>query len=129
MNLAQALVRDPELSVGRKAALGLGIAYVAMPVDLIPGVIPVLGQLDDLAALLLALRTTLKGCTSEQATAHLERAGLSADALDADIRTVEVAGMWLVISAAALATKPVRALFQRRRRPERLIDPKRTNAA
>jgi uncharacterized membrane protein YkvA (DUF1232 family) len=100
--LAQALVRDQQIPARRKAALGLGIGYVASPIDLIPGIIPVLGQLDDLAALLLALKTTLDGCTPEHAEERMQRAGLSATALEADIRTVKVAAMWLVISTASL---------------------------
>jgi uncharacterized membrane protein YkvA (DUF1232 family) len=122
LNLAQRLVRDPAVSPARKAALGLGIGYVALPFDLIPGVIPVLGQLDDLSALLLGLRAALHGCPQEAAEAHLSAAGLSQSALDADVRTVEVAGVWLIVETATLAvravTLPARALagFVPRRR-------------
>jgi uncharacterized membrane protein YkvA (DUF1232 family) len=123
MMLAAGLARDPSLSLRRKAALGLGMGYVACPVDLIPGVIPVLGQLDDLTALLLWLRTALNGCTHERAAVHLESVGLSTSALEADIRTVQVAAMWLVVSAADLATRPLRALLRRRRRPPALPEP------
>jgi uncharacterized membrane protein YkvA (DUF1232 family) len=129
LRLAKGLVADPQISKSRKVALGLGLAYAVSPFDLIPGIIPVLGQLDDLGALLLAVRTTLNGCTPEQAAEHLERAGLSASALDADIHTVQVAAVWLVASAAALATRPLRALFQRRRSPEPLIPQQRPDAA
>jgi uncharacterized membrane protein YkvA (DUF1232 family) len=129
LRVATSLVQDPTVPVHRKAALGLGLGYVISPVDLIPGIIPVLGQLDDLTALLLALRTTLSACTPEHAAEHLEHAGLSASALDADIRTVQVAAVWLVASAAALAIKPVRALFRRRGGPEPLIDSERSDAA
>src|SRR5262245_58594432 len=88
LNLAQRLVRDPAISPARKAALGVGVGYVALPVDLIPGVIPILGQLDDLAALLLGLRTALAGCPRADARAHLNAVGLTESALDADVRTV-----------------------------------------
>jgi uncharacterized membrane protein YkvA (DUF1232 family) len=121
MMLAAALARDPDISPQRKAALGVGMAYVALPFDLIPGVIPVLGQLDDLGALLTGLRTALGGCTPERATEHLAAAGLSPSALDADIRTVQVAAMWLVVSAASLVTKPVRALLRRRKGHEPIL--------
>lgn len=119
LNLAQRLLRDKTISPSRKAALGLGMGYVALPFDLIPGIIPVLGQLDDLAALLLGLRTALHGCSPESADAHLTAVGLSRSALDADVRTVQVAGIWLITGAAKLglraAALPFRAL--RRAKP------------
>jgi uncharacterized membrane protein YkvA (DUF1232 family) len=105
LNLAQALARDPTIAARRKSALGLGIGYAVLPLDLIPGVIPVVGQLDDLAALLLAIRHALGGCSREEAAAHLARAGLAPTALDADLRTVAVAGIWLVARTARLGTR------------------------
>jgi uncharacterized membrane protein YkvA (DUF1232 family) len=109
LNLAQALARDPALSRKRKAALAVGIGYAVSPVDLIPGIIPVVGQLDDLAALLLGIRHALKGCSAEEAQAHLARAGLSRTALDADLRTVGVAGVWLVTRTASLGMRALAA--------------------
>ena len=55
--LAWALGRDDRLSRSRRAALIAGAAYLASPIDLVPGIIPVAGQLDDAAAILFALRT------------------------------------------------------------------------
>jgi uncharacterized membrane protein YkvA (DUF1232 family) len=40
--------RDPDVPVFAKAVLPVLVAYIAMPFDLIPDFIPVLGQLDDL---------------------------------------------------------------------------------
>jgi uncharacterized membrane protein YkvA (DUF1232 family) len=36
-----------------------GVAYLLSPIDLVPGIIPGLGQLDDLAFVLLALKSAL----------------------------------------------------------------------
>ena len=105
LNLAQRLARDGDLTAGRKVALVAGIAYVVSPVDLIPGIIPVLGQLDDLTALLLGLRQALNGCTPESRATHLEAAGLAEHALDADLRTVGVVTMWLGVAGAALGSR------------------------
>jgi len=112
LNLAQALIRDPALPRQRKVALAAGMGYTFLPVDLIPGVIPVLGQLDDLGALLLALRHALRACPADVATAHLARAGLSATALDADLRTVAVAGVWLVGGTASLGRRVLAMPFR-----------------
>jgi carbonic anhydrase len=42
------MFRDPDVPMFAKAVLPLLVAYVAMPFDLVPDFIPVLGQLDDL---------------------------------------------------------------------------------
>ena len=107
--LAQALARDPAVSVRRKSALALGIGYAVLPFDLLPGILPVVGQLDDLAALLLGIRQALNGLAPEAATAHLARAGLAPSALDTDMRIVGVATVWLGARTASLAMRVARA--------------------
>jgi uncharacterized membrane protein YkvA (DUF1232 family) len=49
------LLRDPRTPLPLKALLGAGLAYVVVPIDLIPDAIPILGQADDLTVLLLVL--------------------------------------------------------------------------
>src|SRR5262245_44243996 len=94
LRLARALMRDPSLSKARKAAIAAGIAYLLSPVDLVPGFIPVVGQLDDLAVALHALRTGLRGLPPSAAAGHLAAVGLSTTALDADIANVRAAAAW-----------------------------------
>lgn len=101
--LARGLVGDRRLSRWRKAALGAGIAYLASPIDLVPGLIPVVGQLDDLAAVLLALRFALRGLPGAAAEARLADAGLTRAMLDEDVSAVRGAAGW-VASRAASAT-------------------------
>jgi uncharacterized membrane protein YkvA (DUF1232 family) len=52
--LFKRLLQDPRVPRRAKAALGLAIPYLAMPFDLVPDFIPVLGQLDD-ALLVMAV--------------------------------------------------------------------------
>lgn len=53
--LAWRLLWDPRLSPWIKLALpGFLLLYLLMPLDLIPDLLPLLGQMDDLLALLLA---------------------------------------------------------------------------
>ncbi|MDM7927025.1 MAG: YkvA family protein, partial [bacterium] len=49
------LADDPEVPGREKAILVAGLAYVISPVDVIPDIIPVLGQIDDLYLLALIL--------------------------------------------------------------------------
>lgn len=59
--LMRRLLADPRVSGWRKAAVGALIAYLAMPIDLVPDFIPVAGQLDDALAVALVLRIVLRG--------------------------------------------------------------------
>ncbi|MGE5415203.1 MAG: YkvA family protein [Acidobacteriota bacterium] len=48
LKLMYGLVSDPRVKFQEKALLGATIAYVLSPIDLIPDIIPFLGQVDDL---------------------------------------------------------------------------------
>jgi uncharacterized membrane protein YkvA (DUF1232 family) len=91
------------------------VGYALLPFDVLPGIIPIVGQLDDLAALLLGLRFALGGCPPALARAHLERVGLSETAIDADLQTVRTTAIWLVKGGARLGrqgiVEPFRRLF------------------
>jgi uncharacterized membrane protein YkvA (DUF1232 family) len=59
--LFRRLVADPRVAPGHKALLIALIGYLALPFDLIPDFIPVIGQLDDAIAVALVLRIVLRG--------------------------------------------------------------------
>ena len=88
LKLTWRLGKDPMLSRARRAAVIAAAGYVISPVDLVPGVIPVLGQLDDIAVALVALRLALDGLHPDRRRAHLEAVGLSDAHLAEDLRTV-----------------------------------------
>jgi len=95
LKLAANLARDNQVPVTSKAALVVGGIYTISPIDLVPGIIPVAGQLDDLAVLLLAIRTAIRSCPPEVAARHLERARLAAEDFDADLDSVRETVFWL----------------------------------
>lgn len=120
MQLARTLVQEPDLPKARKAALVAGFGYAILPFDLLPGIIPILGQLDDLGALLLGIRLALHGCEPLVAQSHLDRARLTQHQLDADLRTVGVATFWLGRKAVTYGARVVAGgvrLLQSLRRP------------
>jgi uncharacterized membrane protein YkvA (DUF1232 family) len=97
LRLAYGLARDQRLTSGQRALVIGGAAYLVSPIDPIPGFIPVVGQLDDLAVLLLSLRRALRGCPPALAAEHLERAGLSLLMIDADLQTVRATAVWVAV--------------------------------
>jgi uncharacterized membrane protein YkvA (DUF1232 family) len=58
--LMRRLVADARVPRRRKLVLLVLVAYLVLPVDLVPDVIPVAGQLDDVVVLALALRFVLR---------------------------------------------------------------------
>ena len=58
--LFRRLMADRRVSRPRKALLGMLVAYLAMPFDLVPDFIPVAGQLDDAVLVALTLRAVLR---------------------------------------------------------------------
>src|SRR5215211_2284563 len=93
--LAWRLGKDPLLSKARRAAVIGAAGYLASPIDLVPGVIPVLGQLDDIAVALAAIRLALGGLDADRRRAHLDAVGLADDDLVADLRTVGATTAWI----------------------------------
>jgi uncharacterized membrane protein YkvA (DUF1232 family) len=108
--LAWKLARDPRIPASRRAALLGGAAYLVSPIDLVPGIIPVAGQLDDAMAVLIALRLALSGLSPAERTRMLADAGLEAGALDADMRTVGATYAWMGRSGARAAWRGTRAV-------------------
>ncbi len=55
LSFARELLRDPEVPIVAKAVIAVLVGYLALPFDLIPDFIPVVGQLDDLLVLTAAI--------------------------------------------------------------------------
>lgn len=53
---ARTLLRDPRVPTRAKIAVALAVVYVICPIDLIPEFVPIVGPLDDLVVVALALR-------------------------------------------------------------------------
>lgn len=108
VRLALALARDGRVPPAAKATLAVGGAYTISPIDLIPGIIPVAGQVDDVIVLLLALRQTLRMCPAEVADEHVQRAGLSATDIDDDLRNARAVAAWLAARGARWVRNTIR---------------------
>lgn len=100
-----ALLREPELKLRHKAVLVGGLAYLVSPIDLIPGLVPVLGQIDDLAVALWTLRRALRAMPPGIAGRHLAACGVTWDQLDADLARVGRSGRLLVRAGVKVAER------------------------
>jgi uncharacterized membrane protein YkvA (DUF1232 family) len=79
------LVRDPRTPLPLKGLLAAGLAYVIVPIDLIPDAIPILGQADDLTVLLLVLDLFIANAPADVRAEHSERARNGTADLDRDL--------------------------------------------
>jgi len=60
--LAWRLLRDPRVRLWAKAVPVLAAVYLISPLDFIPDVLPIIGQVDDLAIALLAVQFFVHLC-------------------------------------------------------------------
>lgn len=68
--LFRGLLGDPRVPRSRKLLLGAALGYLAMPIDLIPDFLPVVGQLDDAIIVGLVLRSVLRAAGPELVHEH-----------------------------------------------------------
>lgn len=122
VRLSANLARDKHVPRRAKLALMAGGAYAVSPIDLVPGVIPVAGQLDDLFVMMTAVQHAVNALPPEVAADHLDRARLTRKELDADMDAVRATIGWLVKRGAkaggrvaGAGLRKVQALLRSRR--------------
>lgn len=70
IRLSARLVREPLVPLVLKALPAAAVAYLVLPLDLAPDFLPVIGQLDDVALLLVALQGFLSLCPAPAVEFH-----------------------------------------------------------
>ena len=103
LKLLWGLYRDPRVSVFDKGLVLATIGYILMPMDFIPDFIPLLGQVDDLYLLALALDRLLNNAGVDVLLDHWEGEVAS---LEMAISALDKAGSFL--------PEQVRSLLHRR---------------
>ncbi len=81
------LARDPRVPMQQKIVLGGIAAYLAFPIDIIPDFIPVIGQLDDLAVLIVGLDWFIRNAPPNVVEEHMARIAIHDDALTKDLES------------------------------------------
>jgi uncharacterized membrane protein YkvA (DUF1232 family) len=86
--LVTALVLDERMPASRKALLAGAAGYLAVGRDLIPDYVPVIGGIDDLVVVVLAVDLFLEGVPHDLLEEKLDDLGIDRDAFDRDIAQV-----------------------------------------
>jgi uncharacterized membrane protein YkvA (DUF1232 family) len=100
--LLWSLASDARVPASRKALLGLAGAYIVSPLDLVPEWIPLLGAVDDVAVMVLAIDVFLEGLPEGLVAEKLVALGIPPSELEDDLARVR-----------RVVPRPVRALVAR----------------
>ena len=87
--LVWGLSRDGRVPAPQKLLLAGISGYLLVPLDVIPDFIPLLGQLDDVAVLLLGLDLFIRSAPEEVVSEHLGRIEKGRDDLTRDMAQVQ----------------------------------------
>jgi uncharacterized membrane protein YkvA (DUF1232 family) len=106
--LAWTLSRHPKVTSRRRMALVGAAVYLVSPIDLVPGFIPVAGQLDDAAAILIAIGVALRSMQPADRAAVLAEAGVDAADIDEDLRAIRDSYSWMARKGIRLGARATR---------------------
>ena len=113
LRLGGGMAVDGRVPTEAKLSIALGGLYAVSPIDLVPGIIPVAGQLDDLMVLLVTLRRAVRACPPELAAEHLDRAGLTAADFDDDLAACRATVRWVAVRGARMGGRLASAAGRR----------------
>jgi uncharacterized membrane protein YkvA (DUF1232 family) len=86
--LVTALVLDERMPPGRKAILAAAAGYLVVGRDLIPDAVPILGGIDDLVVVVLAVDLFLEGAPQDLLEEKLDELGIDRASFDRDIAQI-----------------------------------------
>lgn len=84
LRLTWRLIRDPRVPLWAKVIPFITLGYILLPIDFIPDVLPIIGQIDDLGLLLAGMRLFEAVSPDDVVQQHrLELAGKPLETVDA----------------------------------------------
>ena len=84
MRLLGGLITDPRVALMDKLLVAGAMAYIAMPLDLIPDFIPFIGEVDDVFILVLALQRLVSN--AGRSVLHAHWTGTTEDLADLNLK-------------------------------------------
>lgn len=94
LRLLWGLITDARVSMMDKALVAGAIAYIVMPIDLIPDFIPFLGEVDDIYLLVMSLRRLMQNAGRAVLLSHWT--GEPADLKDLNLRKALMAAAFFL---------------------------------
>ena len=82
------LIRDERTPAGRKAMLAAALGYLVLGRDLVPDDVPLVGGLDDLVVVVLAVDMFLDGVPDDVLDEKLDKLGIDRRAFMDDVRRI-----------------------------------------
>jgi uncharacterized membrane protein YkvA (DUF1232 family) len=110
--LLMALVRDERVPASRKALLAVAGAYVLSPIDFVPDWLPLVGGLDDVLVVVLAVEAFLASLPPKLIDEKLDELGIPRSELEEDMRRVRRAVPSSVRAIAARVPDAIDGLAQ-----------------
>jgi len=86
--LIWSLMRDDRVPPAQKAVLAVALGYVALPLDILPDRIPLIGALDDVAVVVIAVDMFIDGVPGALLDEKLVELGIERAWLDRDLAQV-----------------------------------------
>lgn len=103
------IFKTVKLTKKQKLLLGVGLTYLISPIDLIPGFIPVLGQLDDIIVALAVLVKVLKELSPEDRNIYLEKFTVTLEMIEDDLKMAKELAYQLAKGAVHSTSKALYA--------------------
>jgi uncharacterized membrane protein YkvA (DUF1232 family) len=100
--LVYELAIDKRVPWSRKAILGVAVAYVVSPIDLIPDFFPIIGRVDDVMVTIIAIDLFLEGVPRELMIEKMYTLGIDGRELERDM---EAARHFLPLPFRSLARR------------------------
>lgn len=100
IKLLYKLYRSSGLKRSHRLMLYGAIGYVISPIDLVPGVVPIIGQLDDILVVLTVIYKVIKAYKKDKFEEMLRECNLSLEIVQKDIKAVRDYFQWIGVSSA-----------------------------
>ncbi|MGO8671606.1 MAG: hypothetical protein ACLQVD_09615 [Capsulimonadaceae bacterium] len=110
LRLGLALAKEPAIPNRHKSVLYGAVVYQVTPIHFLASPIPIIGQIDIIALLLLGIRQAYVNCPPDIARQHFSRLGIQPNQMDRDMAVILGLGDYTITTATKRVTRDARFL-------------------